>query len=50
MLEGTFDCEESGLRNNAEENAIHDATVMCQCLLVRIKDLEGSVRDSMTTK
>ena len=43
MLEGTFDREESGLRNDAEENALHHATTMCQRLLVRIEDLEGLV-------
>ena len=46
MVEGTFDREEQGFRNDAEENAIHHATAMCQRLLVRIEDLEGSVRVS----
>ena len=43
MLEGTFDREEAGLRNDTEENAIHHATAMCQRLLVRIEELESSV-------
>ena len=50
ILEGTFDREESGLQNDAEENAIHHATAMCQRLLMRIEDLEGSVRDSVITR
>ena len=43
MIEGTFDREESGIRNDAEEYALHHATAMCQRLLVWIEDLEGSV-------
>ena len=43
MVEGTFDREEAGIRNDAEEYAIHHATAMCQRLLVRIEDLENSV-------
>ena len=43
MWEGTFDQEEAGLRNSAEEYAIQHAMAMSNWLLGRIEDLETQV-------